>query len=489
MLTLFRKNKVDVPEFTTELSLDEIPNDIHDIMRLVQLTKQDINYLSFIDDIMEEHAQEIAERHYNMIMDIPEMKEIFNEYTTYERYISAITKYYKQLTKPNLGKEYIDYRKKIGTIHSKIQLTEEWFIGSYMRVYEYLVPHIVAKFASKPSELSHILVALNRIITFDTIIVLKAYKEANEYMLIENLSDAMDEVMKIDEIGKLLSIVDQTTSEANEVNESTQQLNIAVEQVASTASDASSRTKEMVEQANKSKDVVQTSLTGFLAMIDEFQQSKDNFEKLTDKVHSISEVIDFIKSIADETNLLALNASIEAARAGEQGLGFAVVADEVRKLAEQTKTSVENITKEMTEVQEESSKVSESIVAFSEKLSEHVKQTNVAMEAIEHIMEHIDEVNQAIGAIAAFTEGGAEATEEISAKMNALQKHFEETKKMTFETGKALYTASKGVNEIRKTALKAVKSPTEEQQKRIQETEEKVAKWLEYNDISGFNNK
>lgn len=114
MLTLFRKNKVDVPEFTTELSLDEIPNDIHDIMKLVQLTKQDINYLSFIDDIMEEHAQEIAERHYNMIMDIPEMKEIFNEYTTYERYISAITTYYKQLTKPNLGKEYIDYRKKSG---------------------------------------------------------------------------------------------------------------------------------------------------------------------------------------------------------------------------------------------------------------------------------------------------------------------------------------------------------------------------------------
>lgn len=486
MLTLFRKAKVDIPEFTTNLPLDDIPNDIHEIMKLVQLTKQDIQYLSLIDDVMEKHANIIAERHYNMIMDIPEIKGIFNEYTTYERYISAITNYYKQLTKPNLGKQYIEYRKKIGLIHSKIQLTEDWYIGSYMRVYEYLVPHIVAKLASKPTELAHVLVALNRIITFDTIIVLKAYKEANEYNLIENLSDAMDEVMNIDEIGELIAIVDQTSSEANEVNESTQQLNVAVEQVAVTASNASNRTKEMVEQANKSKEVVETSLTGFLEMINEFQQSKDNFETLTEKVDSISEVTDFIKSIADETNLLALNASIEAARAGEQGLGFAVVADEVRKLAEQTKTSVENITKEILEVQQESSKVSESIIDFSEKLSEHVDQTNVAMKSIEQIMEHIAEVNQAIGAIAAFTEGGAEATEEISAKMSNLQKHFEKTKQMTFETGKALYTAGKGVNEIRKNALKAIKSPNEEQQKRIQETEERVAKWLEYNDVSGF---
>ena len=486
MLTLFRKAKVDIPEFTTNLPLDDIPNDIHEIMKLVQLTNKDIQYLSLIDDVMEEHAKIIAERHYNMIMDIPEIKEIFKEFTTYERYISAITKYYKQLTKPHLGKKYIEYRKKIGAIHSRIQLTEEWYIGSYMRVYEYLVPHVVSKLASKPTELAHVLVALNKVITFDTIIVLKAYKEANEYHLIENLSDAMDEVMKIDEIGQLLSIVDQTSSEANEVNKSTQQLNIAVEQVAVTAANASNRTKEMVEQANKSKDVVQVSLTGFLDMIQEFQKSKDNFALLTDKVDSISEVIDFIKSIADETNLLALNASIEAARAGEQGLGFAVVADEVRKLAEQTKTSVENITKEILEVQQESSKVSESIIDFSEKLSEHVEQTNSAMQSIEHIMEHIDEVNQAIGAIAAFTEGGAEATEEISAKMNELQEHFEKTKQMTFETGKALYTAGKGVNEIRKNALKAIKSPTEEQQKRIEETEKRVEKWLEYNDVSGF---
>src|SRR5690625_4022413 len=122
----------------------------------------------------------------------------------------------------------------------------------------------------------------------------------------------------------------------------------------------------MVHQANESKDVVETSLTSFLAMIREFQQSKENFQSLTKKVNNISDVIDFIKSIADETNLLALNASIEAARAGEHGLGFAVVADEVRKLAEQTKVSVEKITNEMVQIQQETKNVGQTIDTFSE---------------------------------------------------------------------------------------------------------------------------
>src|SRR5699024_5546729 len=139
-------------------------------------------------------------RHYDMIMDTPEIKSIFDEFTTFERYISAITAYFKQLTKPVLDQNYVDYRKKIGKIHSRIELTEEWYIGSYVRVYEYLVPYITEKFASKPNELASILVALNRIITFDTIIVLMAYEEANEFKLIENVSGAMDEVMGIDEI-------------------------------------------------------------------------------------------------------------------------------------------------------------------------------------------------------------------------------------------------------------------------------------------------
>src|SRR5690625_4958198 len=191
---------------------------------------------------MEEHAATMAERHYQMIIYIPEIKRIFDTFTSYERYVPAITNYYKQLTKPKIDEAYIAYRKKIGKIHSRIQLSEEWFIGSYTRVYEYLVPYITTRFASNPQKLASVLIALNRIITFDTIIVLEAYREANDFQLIDKVSEVMDEITKIDEVGNLLSVVEQTTEEANEVNNSTKQLNTAVEEIASTANDASKQT-------------------------------------------------------------------------------------------------------------------------------------------------------------------------------------------------------------------------------------------------------
>src|SRR5690625_4350638 len=482
-----KSKRVNIPTFTkTDLPLDVLPESIHEIVKIVQLSKQDIEHLHLIDDIMEEHVETIAERHYEMIMDIPEIKEIFNKFTTYERYVPAIINYFKHLTKPELNDEYVWYRKKIGAIHSSIRLTEEWFIGSYMRVYEYLVPHIAVRFASRPKQLGDVLVALNKIITFDTILVLKAYEEVNDYQMIESVSDTMDEITKIDEVGSLLSVVDQTTEEASEVNRATQQLNASVEEIASTANEASERTTMMVGQASESKTIVESSLTGFLTMIDDFQQSKDNFQALTDKVNSISEVIDFIKSIADETNLLALNASIEAARAGEHGLGFAVVADEVRKLAEQTKVSVGNITREIDAIQQEANTVSSDIELFSDNLGTHIQHTNSSMKAIDHIMEHIDKVNQAINTIAAITEREAEASEEISVKMNSLQTHFENTRKLTHLTGQSIYTAGTEVNNIRMNSLAAVKDPTKEQLDRINQTERKVSDWIKYNDANHF---
>lgn len=116
-----------------------------------------------------------------------------------------------------------------------------------------------------------------------------------------------------------------------------------------------------------------------------FEETLKEVNVLNNKAQSITKIVQTIKEIADQTNLLALNAAIEAARAGEAGRGFAVVADEVRKLAEKTSASTLEIGKTVSEIQDETNVVAESMKIGVKSVEEGVGFANKAGESIEKI--------------------------------------------------------------------------------------------------------
>lgn len=254
-------------------------------------------------------------------------------------------------------------------------------------------------------------------------------------MLVDNFRNAITEVVSVTHsvtgiTESIHNTVDQNKQTSEQQKQELDMAASAVEEMTTALSDVAQHTNEAdqasrtaQDNANNGNSVVKKAISQVTGLSLEFENASTVVNDLAEESNKVGAVLDVIKTIAEQTNLLALNAAIEAARAGEQGRGFAVVADEVRSLAQRTQTSTQEIESMIEQLQKKSSEAVSAIEHGATGLQETVTMVEGVDQSFVQIVESMTTISNLASNIAASTEEQSSVSAEISKNINNVADH------------------------------------------------------------------
>ena len=252
--------------------------------------------------------------------------------------------------------------------------------------------------------------------------------------------------------------VKKTSSITEEVTSEVEELATSAQGVSKTAQDLSDRMHDTDRAVHKGEEAIREAIESIEQTIGQIRATAQIVSDVTENANEVSQIIEDIRAVSEQTNLLAVNAAIEAARAGETGRGFAVVADEIRKLAEDSKQSAAKISQILKRLSDGISKAFEA-TGKTVSLSDDVKQTSAMVEEqFGTITKTTERMNALIGNLMATAEEQGAASEEIAGAMATSTQMMadisEQVREMNREIGKQekeaenVYAAAEKLREI-----------------------------------------
>lgn len=250
--------------------------------------------------------------------------------------------------------------------------------------------------------------------------------------------DLSQSALQLQENAAQISQASQQQSEAaSAMAAAVEELTTSIEQVAQRAQQAQASADQTRDQSRQGSSVVRNTANEMRAIASKVRDSAEMTRKLGERSQAIDSIVGTIRDIADQTNLLALNAAIEAARAGEQGRGFAVVADEVRKLAERTSQSTQQIGGLIATIRSEIEVVVGDMQSGEVQMESGVALAEQAQSAIDAISNNANEINQLVHDISLALKEQTVASQDVARNVEQVAQLSEENSRAVMQTADA----------------------------------------------------
>lgn len=247
----------------------------------------------------------------------------------------------------------------------------------------------------------------------------------------------------------LASAAENQAKEIGAASHAINEMAVSIDHVSSNAAESAAVAERAVEIANKGADVVQDTITGMDTIRGQIQETSKRIKRLGESSQEIGDIVSLINDIADQTNILSLNAAIQASMAGDAGRGFAVVADEVQRLAERSSAATKQIAALVKTIQTDTN---EAVISMEQTTSEVVsgakraQDAGVALEEIENVSTSLAELIQNISNAARQQ---AASAGHVSNTMNVIQEITAQTVSATEQTASSIGNLAKMANEMR----------------------------------------
>ncbi len=315
--------------------------------------------------------------------------------------------------------------------------------------------------------------------------LIHAFKKSNNNFVMR-LNDAMGSIGDNSYVKKTLDQVNSQAQSISEMEIASQNMENSINTISESMGHIRDNTHSMLRVVQNSTENMNESIKVVNESSEKISKINTEIQEFQDKIDKIGEIVDIVKQVASQSNLLALNASIEAARAGEAGKGFAVVAEQVRQLSNNTSESAEDIVRYVTELRSDIGVLAVSMNDTTAKLEEGNIKVEESLMDIEKMAEQMKHIREKVDKIFDDIDTQSSVTKSFTSQVANISESYDELSKDCLEQGTHEYQIGRYIDTARSDMVRGFAEITQQDWLRVFEIDHFILMWRVYNNAVGF---